>query len=111
MAPGILESSSTPVIDNNSTKATVNKYGFPQDADCEEYARSLDESDPLRGFRDKFIIPSKAGLERKSLAVTPGQSQSTPPVFSLSRGVKELACGGPWRNVNPYPSLPFLHTT
>lgn len=34
-----------------------------------EYAESLDARDPLRHFRDEFIIPSKADLKIKTLAV------------------------------------------
>lgn len=37
-----------------------------------EYAEALDEKDPLRHFRDYFIIPSKKDLTRKQLAVTEG---------------------------------------
>jgi kynureninase len=33
-----------------------------------EYAEELDERDPLREFRDQFIIPSKKDLARKQLA-------------------------------------------
>ncbi|KAM5439259.1 Kynureninase (L-kynurenine hydrolase) [Microsporum ferrugineum] len=35
-----------------------------------EYARHLDELDPLRSFRDEFIIPSKADLVCTTLAVS-----------------------------------------
>lgn len=34
-----------------------------------EYAEALDAQDPLRSFRDEFIIPSKKDLKRKTLAV------------------------------------------
>lgn len=34
-----------------------------------EYAQSLDSVDPLRHFREEFIIPSKKDLKRKVLAV------------------------------------------
>lgn len=33
-----------------------------------EYAEALDAQDPLRSFRDEFIIPSKNDLKRKTLA-------------------------------------------
>jgi hypothetical protein len=33
-----------------------------------DFAASLDAQDPLRHFRDEFIIPSKADLKRKTLA-------------------------------------------
>jgi hypothetical protein len=32
-----------------------------------EYAESLDAKDPLREFRDKFIIPSKRDLVRETI--------------------------------------------
>jgi kynureninase len=32
-----------------------------------EYAQALDAQDPLRNFRDEFIIPSKKDLKRKTL--------------------------------------------
>ncbi|KAI1616984.1 putative kynureninase [Exophiala viscosa] len=66
MAPGILEDIYPPTI--ASDQAFAGKHTFPDNADSEEYARSLDSSDPLRTFREKFIIPSKASLKRKSLA-------------------------------------------
>ena len=34
-----------------------------------EYAEALDAQDPLRSFRDEFIIPSKKDLKRKTLAI------------------------------------------
>ncbi|KAF3491103.1 kynureninase [Arthroderma uncinatum] len=34
-----------------------------------EYAQRLDEQDPLRSFRNEFIIPSKADLTRTTLAL------------------------------------------
>lgn len=37
-----------------------------------KYAEALDQKDPLRHFRDHFIIPSKKDLTRKQLAVTEG---------------------------------------
>jgi len=33
-----------------------------------EYAEALDAQDPLRSFRDEFIIPSKKDLKRSTLA-------------------------------------------
>ncbi|KAJ9634401.1 Kynureninase (L-kynurenine hydrolase) [Knufia peltigerae] len=65
MAPGLLDNTeaSTTLID----WAVVGKQKFPDNADSEEHARSLDLEDPLREFRGKFIIPSKAALKRKSL--------------------------------------------
>ena len=49
---------------------------FPADADTREYAASLDAADPLRGFRDEFIIPSKANIACKQLA-KPGRCFSS----------------------------------
>lgn len=37
-----------------------------------EYAQALDAQDPLRHFRDEFIIPSKQDLKRKYLATEEG---------------------------------------
>lgn len=37
-----------------------------------KYAESLDAEDPLREFRDQFVIPSKADLKRKTLSVPEG---------------------------------------
>lgn len=42
-------------------------------ANTREYAEALDAQDPLRQFRDEFIIPSKQDLKRKTLA----EDQST----------------------------------
>ncbi|KAK4942100.1 Kynureninase (L-kynurenine hydrolase) [Elasticomyces elasticus] len=70
MAPGILQETYNPTTVSDQTFA--GKHSFPNDADSEEYARSLDSADPLRGFREKFIIPSKASLKRKSLSAVKG---------------------------------------
>ena len=37
-----------------------------------EYAQNLDAQDPLRNFRDEFIIPSQNDLKRKNLAIEQG---------------------------------------
>lgn len=76
MAPGLLDNTeaSTTLID----WAVVGKQKFPDNADSEEHARSLDLEDPLREFRGKFIIPSKAALKRKSL----GKSGKSTVYFS-----------------------------
>lgn len=42
------------------------------DASKLEYAQALDAQDPLRNFRDEFIIPSVKDLQRKKLAVEQG---------------------------------------
>ena len=52
----------------------LEKPVFPPGADAEQYARSLDEEDHLRSFRDKFIIPSKENIKTKKLE-KPGTSQ------------------------------------
>lgn len=62
--------------------STVPKPEFPADADTKEYAASLDAADPLRGFRDEFIIPSKANIASKKLA-KPGVYLSVPAAFSI----------------------------
>jgi hypothetical protein len=41
-----------------------------------EYAEALDAQDPLRSFRDEFIIPSKKDLKRSTLAADEGAYQS-----------------------------------
>lgn len=55
------------------TGTKVSKPVFPAEAASQEYAASLDAADPLRGFRDQFIIPSKANLATKKLA-KPGEN-------------------------------------
>lgn len=52
------------------------KPTFPENAATKEYAASLDAADPLRAFRDKFIIPSKANIASKKLA-KPGKETSS----------------------------------
>jgi hypothetical protein len=37
-----------------------------------EYAQALDAQDPLRNFREEFIIPSVKDLQRKKLVVEQG---------------------------------------
>lgn len=49
------------------------KPTFPAHASTKEYAASLDAEDPLRDFRGKFIVPSKANIVSKKLA-KPGKS-------------------------------------
>lgn len=41
-------------------------------AHTREYAEALDAQDPLRQFRDEFIIPSKKDLKRKILTADVG---------------------------------------
>ncbi|PLN86324.1 kynureninase [Aspergillus taichungensis] len=51
----------------------MSKPVFPAEAGTKEYAAALDAADQLAGFRDKFIIPSKANIATKKLA-KPGLS-------------------------------------
>lgn len=67
MAPGIIEDVHTAQA-SATLKSIGPKHTFPEHADSAEYARSLDYSDPLRAFRAKFIIPSKAALKTKTLS-------------------------------------------
>jgi kynureninase len=57
-----------------ATEEHVAKPTFPAEANTLEYAQSLDAKDHMRGFRDKFIIPSKANIKTKKLA-KPGVSK------------------------------------
>lgn len=50
----------------------MSKPVFPAEAGTKEYAATLDAADQLAGFRDKFIIPSKANIATKKLA-KPGE--------------------------------------
>lgn len=51
-----------------SIEATTPKPTFEGDSNTLEYAKALDAKDPLRSFRDKYIIPSKANIKSKVLA-------------------------------------------
>ncbi|CAI7607366.1 unnamed protein product [Penicillium bialowiezense] len=62
------------------TKTSTPKPTFPAEAATHEYAASLDAADPLRQFRDQFIIPSKANLATKKLA-KPGLSAESSIYF------------------------------
>lgn len=53
-------------------------------ANQKEYAQALDDCDPLKSFRDQFIIPSKKDLKRKLLAVPEGWS-SPDSLFSRNK--------------------------
>jgi hypothetical protein len=62
MAPAAI---TTPV----ASQAESSKFQpFPAHATSLEYAQSLDAADPLRSFREKFIIPSKENLKATKLA-------------------------------------------
>ncbi|KAJ9602026.1 Kynureninase (L-kynurenine hydrolase) [Cladophialophora chaetospira] len=80
MAPGIIEE--TPVSHNLSTnQQSFPKQSFPENADHEDYARSLDAQDPLRRLRERFIIPTKASLKRKSLVSSTVADSSEEAVY------------------------------
>lgn len=61
------------IMANSVVESSEVKPVFPHDAATKEYAASLDAADPLRGFREKFIIPSRANIASKKLA-KPGKS-------------------------------------
>jgi len=67
MAPGIIENTQ---IAFGKTPPVVSKHTFLENADSEDYASNLDNTDPMRKFREKFIIPSKSALKSKSLSKT-----------------------------------------
>ncbi|EED20516.1 kynureninase [Talaromyces stipitatus ATCC 10500] len=48
-----------------------------------EYAEALDEQDPLKSYRDQFIIPSKKDLLRKRLSDIEGDDESDPRCIYL----------------------------
>jgi kynureninase len=66
-----------------STNGTLSKPEFPANAASKEYAASLDAADPLAGFREKFIIPSKANIASTKLA-KPGKYDFSPDSRSSS---------------------------
>lgn len=55
-----------------------------------EYAAALDERDPLKSYRDQFIIPSKKDLLRKRLADTEGLYTIFEPLMKAHR--RMLTC-------------------
>ncbi|EXJ78906.1 kynureninase [Capronia epimyces CBS 606.96] len=61
--------------------------GFPPQATQLEYAQLLDSQDELRPLREKFIIPSKTGLSKRSLA----PAQTTSPEKNLDDSI--YLCG------------------
>lgn len=63
------------------TNTNTPKPTFPAEAATHEHAASLDAADPLREFRDKFIIPSKANIATKKLA-KPGLSAESSIYFA-----------------------------
>jgi kynureninase len=86
MAPALLS-------DDISTSAHVHKDLnqfplkqplFPHNAETEAYAISQDEADPLRPFREKFIIPTKSGLKHASIQPQlnePGRAESDECIY------------------------------
>ena len=48
-----------------------------------EYAEELDRKDPLRDFRNEFLIPTKADLKSKTLATSRTQSLSLISAVSI----------------------------
>lgn len=50
------------------SKSNGVSLAFPAEAATKEYAASLDSSDSLAVFREKFIVPSKANIASKKLA-------------------------------------------
>ena len=54
------------------------KAEFPSHATDQDYARLLDAQDPLRTFREKFIIPSKADIEGSHVLFKPEAGSSAP---------------------------------
>ena len=75
MAPGIL---AAPDRQAEVTTPVVTKHAFPDHANTADYARSLDSTDPLRDFRNKFLIPSKKSLKTTSLS-KPKQNDDNDP--------------------------------
>jgi kynureninase len=71
-------------IATEQPSTAVAKPTFPSEANTKEYAQSLDAKDPMRQFREKFIIPSKANIRAKKVA-KPGRSTSTSANPSLAR--------------------------
>lgn len=71
----------------NSLPIRPSKPVYPDHAGTKEYAASLDATDPLKDFRNKFIIPSKANINSKKL-VKPGMLYnylSCPSIANNSR--------------------------
>ena len=60
MAPSL----ETPCID---TKQQWSLKRVPTDS-SKRHAQKLDDEDPLGHFRDEFIIPSRGGINKKSLS-------------------------------------------
>lgn len=52
--------------------ATTSQSSNDAQSYSKDHAVSLDARDPLRHFRDEFLIPSQKDLKRKTLAVDDG---------------------------------------
>lgn len=52
-----------------------------------EYAQSLDAQDPLRHFRQEFLIPSKNDLKKKTLALPDGCTSNEQVFCFMDRGL------------------------
>lgn len=84
-------------VDNSTGAATgaslairSSKPVYPENAATKEYAASLDASDPLKDFRNKFIIPSKANINSKKLA-KPGMQSPSLLILPLTNIPRSLA--------------------
>jgi kynureninase len=78
MAPGILSADATAETTQQPQPSKgilyrVNSAGDTDtdtDTGSEDHARSLDAADPLRDFRAKFIIPTRASLQARSFPLS-----------------------------------------
>jgi kynureninase len=60
--------------------SSIEVNGRDEEEFTEEHAKLLDAQDLLRHFRQEFIIPTKAGLKRKTLA-KPSQEESEECIY------------------------------
>ncbi|PYI30163.1 kynureninase [Aspergillus indologenus CBS 114.80] len=67
-----------------------------------EYAQSLDAQDPLRHFRQEFLIPSKSDLKRKTLALPDGCTSNEQEAEERSIYLCGNSLGVQPRNVRKY---------
>jgi kynureninase len=76
MAPGLISADAIPEttqqpLPSKGILYPVNSAGDTDtDTDSEDHARSLDAADPLRDFRAKFIIPTRASLQARSFPLS-----------------------------------------
>ena len=66
MAPGIV-SDAPATYSQDDIHHISPKQAYPNNASSEEHAHTLDTQDPLRHFRDQFIIPTKTSIKATSL--------------------------------------------